>query len=583
MGEKGNNNYKKKLVEKLISQVWEIVFLFILVILLYANYLTIERLIRFLVIFLIINIYIFIWNIVREWMEDWMKEKKEQIRKNEFSKGDKEELIKKINKLIKIFIWINPIIGSVFLLHKKLYYFFRWLNWKFSNYVWIRKLIYFIIMELITYPILLVHEFYYKILKRWKGLTFTELLFKRIEGLILSVVIFSNIINIMINFIKENELYWYIVIIVYILILILSLIKRFYSSTEVPIHERWGAIHIHFILNDKLLYTILGNVIENCIEVIKEYDNSNYEITFNLIIEKEKRNLDLILIKTLYEFKYINKEVKYKPSFEIYGELYANLGWKDSDLVNIYFYLKQTKNEESKKEIEKLYKKLKEKFKNNWFLIWEVEEYLKDKKRLEIRNLYYYDENSYFIGTNEEITDLTYNIKNFNLELNKEKFKEIGEDEGYRKQIGDLLVKSEREEEYKFYIKEREKEGISWPMDYDIWFNEYAKKEFLEFLEESKKEWELRNKIEGRNERGYYSEFYDEDFNKDVDPKMICNITNNNKFIEVNKGFFTKIPNYKLNNKICNGILNSNDIKEEPKFIVIIEEAIDKIIDFVEN
>jgi hypothetical protein len=31
-------------------------------------------------------------------------------------------------------------------------------------------------------------------------------------------------------------------------------------------------------------------------------------------------------------------------------------------------------------------------------------------------------------------------------------------------------------------------------MDYDIWFNEHAKKEFLEFLEGSKKEWELKNK-----------------------------------------------------------------------------------------
>ena len=44
-------------------------------------------------------------------------------------------------------------------------------------------------------PIKFLLEYYYKILKRFKSYTLNELLFKRIEGLVFSILIFSNIIN----------------------------------------------------------------------------------------------------------------------------------------------------------------------------------------------------------------------------------------------------------------------------------------------------------------------------------------------------------------------------------------------------
>jgi uncharacterized membrane protein len=159
-------------------------------------------------------------------------------------------------------------------------------------------------------PIKFLLEYYYKILKRFKSYTLNELLFKRIEGLVFSILIFSNIIN-YVKYMIQDHFFIYIIVI----IIIISNILKYYNLIDIHYSTK-------IITEYRSNYTFLGFLVKNLIDKIRKENFKEQK----LLLELDK------IFEYYFIFAYINyygiyrsindaKISKFRYINEIYNEI----------------------------------------------------------------------------------------------------------------------------------------------------------------------------------------------------------------------------------------------------------------------
>lgn len=151
----------------------------------------------------------------------------------------------------------------------------------------------------------------YTILNDWKNYNIYEIIFKRIYGMVFSILIFTNIIQLILailNMITTNWIIW-----IYILLILISYIMNIPSI-----------INIEYIrLKVNLIWTILekekNKILNSFIIDLRFKKKLNYENYFKYLILVNEENIEIEYRKPLYIFKrstrrYICKKCKIKKT-----------------------------------------------------------------------------------------------------------------------------------------------------------------------------------------------------------------------------------------------------------------------------
>ncbi len=408
-----NEWVKKQLLEKGIEVIM-LLFFFLLV---YFEWLTMRRLILLLGIILIISSYslmfFFLENLLKKKIKEW-----------EDLEESKKKIIKRRIRIIivilgNIALLLNPLLFIIIWLDMKKFFVFRRINLKLIRYYKIRKWLLIFIKNLFFKPIYLIYYYWYVLLKRWKSLTLVEILFRRIEGLILSILIFSDIYKRLIFMFG-----WKLVIIVYILLVIISIYEDYLFENF------FKDLRLNFsnIRSLKTENTIIGLILDNLVKYMseeKEYMFFKFFYIFSIdhhfLRFFEKSYFLSSYFSHLNLNEYLLKEIKNKPSFSIYLMLW-NFMWVDYflDFFNVKYKIE---NLEEKKKIEKLFEEYKQAFKIRFFLIWEIDEYIGIKTYQYIE---FYDEDLYFTLSFSDNFE-PWNVNNFKIEENNKKFIDVEE------------------------------------------------------------------------------------------------------------------------------------------------------------
>lgn len=179
---------------KSIPENYKIIYMITLWIVLWLlEYVTETRLIRFCIVLFIISCY---------------KILHKQVKKINIKE-------KYIPILLKIYKYKNPLILLIITLELKISYFMYNLSKKNIKMTYL-NLIYNLTalngIKIVLYK-------FYKILIDWKNYTIYEIICKRIYGMIISVLIFTNIIQFVINILKVISTNWLIWIYIFLIII----------------------------------------------------------------------------------------------------------------------------------------------------------------------------------------------------------------------------------------------------------------------------------------------------------------------------------------------------------------------------
>jgi len=187
--EKVKNNYKIYILNILIIIIW--------LIFIYFNWITKSRLIIFFLILLFIFFYKFIFNYVKN-----------------------NDIQIKSEKIIKLLIYINKYRNPIILLLIQFEKFIFNLLCIYNNKL--LKIIIYIIFILLINPLKIFFLKFYKLVDLWKNNKYNQLIINRMLGLILSILIFTNIIYI-IKYILGINLF----VLIYLYFLIIGLLIEF--------------------------------------------------------------------------------------------------------------------------------------------------------------------------------------------------------------------------------------------------------------------------------------------------------------------------------------------------------------------
>lgn len=500
----GNLENKNRLIFRFfISKIIEIFIISFLIFLLWKEMLSIEKLIKYLIIILFILIYLFIvYTIKLILIENWLEENK---KKYNSEKGiiEKEKIIEKIsngfNKLLYVYIYINPVLSLFLYYFENQLYYFRWVNYKLRKF-WILKYIHYYFIHslyiLVIYPIMLMFWFYYKIIKRWKEYSLTELLFRRTEGLILSILIFSDLYKGIYKYINEYNIY---LIIYLVLIVIVQFILIYNKILFKKFEKYYQNFHIKFSINGIIKYQrnesiIIGELLKNIIELLKKEDKNrlnfsnyfNYNYDYTLLENFRKENLILFYIDENFLI-----EEKYKPSYNYYRKLVYI--FNDIDTDHNWIYLKRLKKEENIKIYKEYYEYKLKCIKIKFFLIWSIEEYIG------IENVYLewfevYNTNcSFYLELKNDNIEEYFNINK------EEKFLDIsGDKEILYNLLRECSMKTKKEYNYINNIKICDLERIDYQYETRELMEEY-KKEYEKWYKNIRQEWEKKKEERGIN------------------------------------------------------------------------------------
>jgi hypothetical protein len=356
------NKEKFNLINK-----WIIIIL--LTILLFTNNITEIRIYIALVILSIILLYKFIFNLLEYYINNIiLKVYYILLKKNIIS-------IKNIIHILLILNTLkNPLLFIIYHTELWAYKICKSINYTFFDYNILRVIIIIILNNIIILPIKFVLEYFYIILKKIKNYTLIELLFKRIEGIVLSVLIFTNIIIYIKYMIKGHEF-----IIIYIFLIIISNLFRYYGYNIINL-----TYNINKITELREKYTIFGFFLKNLINyldykniILKYNNNFRYCLKKDYVWNSFLKYIDNEKLSTMIDINSIFGEIKNKPSVFFYiklsllfenGSTYI-LKWYDLSLHKESFNDKDYWIFFSLYEIDKL------KIKLALFLIWNLDTY----------------------------------------------------------------------------------------------------------------------------------------------------------------------------------------------------------------
>jgi hypothetical protein len=200
-----------ELIQHLIEKKsWSVNFLvkfllvfFLLIFLKIFGIITNVRILMFFIILFIIIVYKLLWRIIR-----------------------KEDFLFRLNsKSIDILFKYEDIKSILILYIIKIHVLLYDLIIKFNINNKLIKFIIFLLNNLFIYPIIIILNFFYKMLILWRDLSIIQIIFKRSYGLIITVLIFSPILNIIWELLNYNICY------IYIGVIILGLIQQLYERS----------------------------------------------------------------------------------------------------------------------------------------------------------------------------------------------------------------------------------------------------------------------------------------------------------------------------------------------------------------
>jgi hypothetical protein len=323
-------------------------------------------------------------------------------------------------------------------------------------------------------------------------MTFVELIFKRAEGLIFSILFFSNFFVYMTNYFQ----YYQIVFIVYCFLVLLCLIEDFIFNNLTK------DFRVNFNKINGLRYdnTILGITLHFLIMLLQL---SNYKLDINnILIRQEDISISLdfftSLITVLFDWRDVKKEIKNKPSFYIYFFLWTKFSDLSFDFVNFYHvYVKIKEQNEDKEIVGRLCEGILNYEKKILFLIWDIEKYT-NKSSYEFM---YFDEDSTILDVNNEQFE-EFDRKNFTIEDNKGKFVDLKDNIGFYINIKKDVDYMLRINYNNIIMPIMKKYNIDGFMDYDEEdFKNEIKLKMEKLLREWREEWEQELKERKRMKR----------------------------------------------------------------------------------
>lgn len=281
-----------------------------------------------------------------------------------------------LNILLKIFKWINPFIIFLIYTDKWLYKLNRYMtstrfvHYNFIFYVLAKYLLMFGLLKFILYK-------FYSFWETIFGLTIFEILFKRMYGLILSILIFSNILNYIMNILSYNIL---IYILIYYVISIACIIWellyfyyiRFYVMAKLyhlgyKTIASWIFLFDRQFVNDtkmnnllifRMHYSWLGHIILKLLQILVPdiSQESNFQedyISFERMSETGFMMTGRILyfkpLKNRISFSYVdilsghyNFSI-FEPTFKLYWECFKS----DFNYFELFIRIREIKGRPS--------------------------------------------------------------------------------------------------------------------------------------------------------------------------------------------------------------------------------------------
>jgi hypothetical protein len=405
-----------QLATKLNIKLIEFIIIFIFFLLFYFDLILIYRLKIFFFILLLLISYIilldFFNNLVLNNLQ-WIK-----------TKGI-------LKFLIKIYVYKNFILIFLLKFDIKFFIFIRKLNYIFINYSFISYYMYILIQSFIT-PLRLLITFYYRFFDRLKQRTLTELIFKRIDGLIISILFLTHLIDYILIFIEENfnyfniiNIYFCYILLIYLLLIIISFFLHIFYNKNIVANILIKYNNLNRILELRLEVTILGIIIYRIIEFHVE-NNYQLEIGDYLLFFRKIKNIQYICkninkieierkcIHGLISWSEISNEIKNKPVIFFYYYLDCHiLCFNFFDLI--YGMQKYKNNLKVKEKFYGFFLEEEKIFKYNIFKLWDIDKFLgyKDNTIQLTANFGYYHD----IAKNEKLKELLKKNKEIFLDL----------------------------------------------------------------------------------------------------------------------------------------------------------------------
>lgn len=314
------SNYKKLIIRLILILCWFYIY--------NNDMLTFDRIIIFIFIIILILIYKVLYN----YLEDIYKNLREEATYY-LVRAKYEPYIYHLNKVIYILLfiqkWRNP--ALVFLLYtdKKIYkvmrFFYEFLI-KYGLKQEIREIFYMFIIYIFYFgTIKVLFGRFYIMLGKWSKLSFLDVLFNRIYGLIISILIFSDVVDIFKTFIITNGvlgclLVYFSISLIIILIELLYIFRMYpenikYSGKILLLirNSLYTYVTIDLTIYHRMHYTILGRIITIISEIILDLEEDDakflpYAIVGSYITSVRLKKGSYIRLKYRYRycFKYMD-------------------------------------------------------------------------------------------------------------------------------------------------------------------------------------------------------------------------------------------------------------------------------------
>jgi hypothetical protein len=267
----------------------------------------------------------------------------------------------------------------------------RWVNWKFLKKEKVGLWIYIIITNIISRPILILINKYYKAVIRWVDSSKETIVYKRLFGLILSVLIFTNVIQ----WIKGVIGFYKLIMIMYLIVVMIGVVESVSREVyEVVLYEVAANSMAAQFNREKGTLTgiIIGSIPRGLLETEKYKEK----------LKIDKKYLDYVpywhggfyMEVGLYEYwegnkmfmlqhcDLMKKEIKNRPSLNIHGVLYSQAKRKGAnEILGLFWYLERKRKGKIKEEVyEKikfLYEYEKQRLKVLLYLIWDIKSIIK--------------------------------------------------------------------------------------------------------------------------------------------------------------------------------------------------------------
>ena len=444
-----------KIIYKNIIKYWNIIILITWLILYILELLTIRRLITYTIIGIIIYGYKKIYEYT---LTDKFKEKILNIKKKE--------------KLLYYLIRINniSILMLIVNIEVKIYALIEWYQtYNYKTFNWI-----VLLMSMIV-PLKLILSYMYTFFVNIQKHTMVEILWKRAFGLILSVLIFTNIIKILLEI---YETWMTLIVLGYIYIVLIAwhdLQKK--DQLELTYFKQpLNTYELQLKRNNILLGIIKMLWNDAKLDKIKFYEKYNKK--FNIImylalnIENYKREKFLFQLRYLNQIKGMEelKNVKIEFFKKFIGSvctfsMFENIN--EISFFKLFFEFLEKEQEKGKRkdfQVKEKHKKQIQYLSNYTYLqaqilLYFIWEYLKLKEKVTEENLY----EMIVINEKWEYTELDFELFNFKFKFEVqdkekyeyEKFKYLGNDKIYEEvyDIAFYLVMVEKDKEHVMFDK----------------------------------------------------------------------------------------------------------------------------------